>query len=39
MGKAIIGENPLNNERIWKKIYVPKFISRKRDSAKCRSDI
>lgn len=39
MGKAIIGENPLNNERIWKKIYVPKFIGRKGDSAKTVSAI
>ena len=28
MGKAIIGEDPLNHERLWQKIYVPKFIGR-----------
>lgn len=32
MGKKLIGENPLNNERIWDKIYVPKFIGRKGNS-------
>lgn len=39
MGNAIIGEDPLNNERLWKKIYVPKFIGRKGDSAKTVSAI
>ncbi|MBI1696287.1 mandelate racemase, partial [Lactobacillus crispatus] len=34
MGKKIIGEDPLNNERIWSKIYVPKFIGRRGDSLK-----
>lgn len=29
MGKAIIGEDPLNNERLWQKTYVPKFMGRK----------
>ena len=29
MGKAIIGEDPLNNERLWQKIYVPMFIGRR----------
>ena len=29
MGKAIIGEDPLNHERLWQKIYVPKFIGRR----------
>lgn len=34
MGKKIIGEDPLNNEKVWDKIYVPKFIGRKGDSLK-----
>lgn len=25
----LIGENPLNHERLWQKIYVPKFLGRK----------
>ena len=32
MGKAIIGEDPLNNERLWRKTYVPKFMGRKGNS-------
>lgn len=39
MGKAILGEDPLNNERLWKKIYVPKFIGRRGTSAKTVSAI
>ena len=34
MGKAIIGEDPLNTERLWKKTYVPKFIGRRGTSCK-----
>lgn len=34
MGAKLIGEDPLNNERLWDKIYVPKFIGRKGDSLK-----
>lgn len=32
MGKAIIGEDPLDNERLWRKTYVPKFMGRKGNS-------
>ena len=32
MGKAIIGGDPLNNERLWRKTYVPKFMGRKGNS-------
>lgn len=39
MGKAIIGEDPLNNERLWQKTYVPKFIGRKGTSCKTVSAI
>lgn len=39
MGQKIIDEDPLNNERIWNKIYVPKFIGRKGDSLKTVSAI
>ncbi len=39
MGKAIIGEDPLNNERLWQKIYVPKFIGRRGTSCKTVSAI
>lgn len=39
MGKAIIGENPLNTERLWQKTYVPKFIGRRGTSAKTVSAI
>lgn len=39
MGKAILGENPLNHERIWDKIYVPKFIGRRGTSCKTVSAI
>lgn len=39
MGKSIIGEDPLNNERIWSKIYVPKFIGRRGTSCKTVSAI
>lgn len=39
MGKAIIGEDPLNNERLWSKIYVPKFIGRRGTSCKTVSAI
>ena len=34
MGRAILGEDPLNNERLWQKTYVPKFIGRRGTSAK-----
>lgn len=39
MGKAIIGEDPLNHERLWAKTYVPKFIGRRGTSAKTVSAI
>ena len=39
MGKAIIGEDPLNHERLWTKTYVPKFIGRRGTSAKTVSAI
>lgn len=39
MGKAIIGEDPLNNERLWQKTYVPKFIGRRGTSCKTVSAI
>lgn len=39
MGQAIIGEDPLNNERLWQKIYVPKFIGRRGTSCKTVSAI
>ena len=39
MGKAIIGEDPLNHERLWQKIYVPKFIGRRGTSCKTVSAI
>lgn len=39
MAKAIIGENPLNTERLWQKTYVPKFIGRRGTSAKTVSAI
>lgn len=39
MGKAIIGQDPLNNERLWQKTYVPKFIGRRGTSAKTVSAI
>lgn len=39
MGKAILGEDPLNNERLWQKIYVPKFIGRRGTSCKTVSAI
>lgn len=39
MGKAILGEDPLNHERLWAKIYVPKFIGRRGTSAKTVSAI
>ena len=39
MGKAIIGEDPLNTERLWKKTYVPKFIGRRGTSCKTVSAI
>lgn len=32
MAPAIIGEDPLNNERLWPKLYVPKFMGRKGNS-------
>lgn len=32
MGQAILGEDPLNNEKLWKKTYVPKFMGRKGNS-------
>lgn len=34
MGKAIIGMDPLCNEQIFAKTYVPKFIGRRGTSAK-----
>lgn len=34
MGQKLIGEDSLNKERIWAKIYVPKFIGRRGDSLK-----
>ncbi len=39
MGKAIIGEDPLNTERLWKKTHVPKFIGRRGTSCKTVSAI
>lgn len=39
MGKVILGEDPLNNERLWQKTYVPKFIGRRGTSAKTVSAI
>lgn len=39
MGRAILGEDPLNNERLWQKTYVPKFIGRRGTSAKTVSAI
>lgn len=39
MGRAILGEDPLNNERLWQKIYVPKFIGRRGTSCKTVSAI
>ena len=36
MGKAIIGMDPLCNEQIFAKTYVPKFIGRRGTSAKTR---
>lgn len=39
MGKAIIGEDPLNHECIWSKTYVPKFIGRRGTSCKTVSAI
>lgn len=32
IGKMIIGEDPLNHERLWQKMYVPKFLGRKGNS-------
>lgn len=39
MGAAILGEDPLNTERLWSKIYVPKFIGRRGTSCKTVSAI
>lgn len=39
MGRAILGEDPLNTERLWQKIYVPKFIGRRGTSCKTVSAI
>ena len=32
LGQLLIGENPLNNEKLWKRMYVPKFLGRKGNS-------
>lgn len=32
LAPLLIGENPLNNERLWKRMYVPKFLGRKGNS-------
>ncbi len=32
IGKSIIGEDPFNHEKLWKKMYVPKFLGRKGNS-------
>lgn len=39
MGKAILGQDPLNNERLWPMTYVPKFIGRRGTSCKTVSAI
>ena len=39
MGKVILGEDPLNIERLWQKTYVPKFIGRRGTSCKTVSAI
>jgi len=39
MGRAILGENPLDTERLWQKTYVPKFIGRRGTSCKTVSAI
>lgn len=39
MGKAILGQDPLNNERLWQMTYVPKFIGRRGTSCKTVSAI
>lgn len=32
LGQLLIGENPLNNEKLWKRMYVPKFLGRRGNS-------
>ncbi|MCR5008185.1 MAG: mandelate racemase/muconate lactonizing enzyme family protein [Oribacterium sp.] len=32
IGKTLIGENPLDHEKLWQKMYVPKFLGRKGNS-------
>ncbi|MCQ2558276.1 MAG: mandelate racemase/muconate lactonizing enzyme family protein [Oscillospiraceae bacterium] len=32
IGQSLIGEDPMNNERIWQKMYIPKFLGRKGNS-------
>ena len=32
IGQTIIGEDPLNHEKLWEKMYVPKFLGRKGNS-------
>ena len=32
LGQLLIGEDPLNNEKLWKRMYVPKFLGRKGNS-------
>ena len=32
LGALLIGEDPLNNEKLWKRMYVPKFLGRKGNS-------
>ena len=32
IGKSLIGEDPLNHERLWQKMYIPKFLGRKGNS-------
>ena len=39
MGKAILGQDPLNNEKLWQMTYVPKFIGRRGTSCKTVSAI
>lgn len=39
MGNAILGQDPLNNERLWQMTYVPKFIGRRGTSCKTVSAI
>ena len=32
LGQLLIGENPLHHEKLWKRMYVPKFLGRKGNS-------